>query len=63
MDDEHPVPTATVEGLLADPATSLALRRVLFDWAGRDPVDAANEAACLAEALDRRVREGLECIH
>lgn len=57
MDDETVIQPVTVESLLTDPTTSLALRRVLFDWAGRDPIDAANDAACLAEALDRRVRE------
>lgn len=61
MDGDRPARAATIQGLLADPATSFALRRVLRDWEGRDPVDAANDAACLAEAFHERVREISAC--
>ncbi|MGO4408543.1 MULTISPECIES: hypothetical protein [unclassified Brevundimonas] len=49
----------TLEGLLADPATSFALKAVIEAWAGRDCVDAAHDARLLhaATALnaDRRL--------
>ncbi|WP_309630133.1 hypothetical protein [Brevundimonas sp.] len=37
----------TAEAILADPAASVALKAVLRDWATRDVVDAANDAAVL----------------
>lgn len=61
MDGECLTHGPTVADLLADPTTSFALLRVLQDWRDRDPVDAANDAACLVEAFDRRVREASSC--
>ncbi len=46
----------TVARLPADPATRLALRRVLRHRMARDPVDAADDAALLAGKLDQRVK-------
>lgn len=37
----------TAEAILSDPAASFALKAVLRDWATRDVVDAANDAAVL----------------
>ena len=55
--------SATIQGLLADPATSFALRRVLRDGEGRDLVDAANDARVLCllfeREADRRLGKGL----
>ena len=41
----------TVQALLTDPAVHDPLKRVLRDWADRDPVDAALDADLLAAAL------------
>lgn len=37
----------TAEAILADPSASHALKAVVRDWATRDVVDAANDAAVL----------------
>ncbi|WGM47241.1 hypothetical protein KOAAANKH_02116 [Brevundimonas sp. NIBR10] len=41
------IPWPTADAILADPAASFALKAVVRDWAARDPVDAANDAAIL----------------
>lgn len=57
-------PEREVDRILRDPAASRPLRRVLQDWLARDPVDAASDAAVLAEVLGRRadaLLEGAPC--
>ncbi len=46
-------PRPSVRALLADPAVRTPLKAVLRSWSGRDPVDAAEDAALLALALER----------
>ena len=46
---DHP----TLEGLLADPTTSFALKSVIKAWAGRDGLDAEHDARLLHAALGR----------
>lgn len=43
-----------LEALINDPAVSYPLKAVLVVWWSRDPVDAANDAAVLAELMGRR---------
>ena len=49
----------TLDGLLADPTTSFALKSVIKAWAGRDGLDAEHDArllhAALARNADRRL--------
>ncbi len=61
MDGEAIPHRPSIADLLADPTTSFALRCVLQDWRDRDPVDAANDAACLVTAFDLRVQEVVSC--
>lgn len=44
MSERHPIEQITLCGLLADPATSFALKVVIGAWAGRELVDAAHDA-------------------
>ena len=53
----------TLEDLLDDPAVSYPLKAVLLVWLGRDPVDAANDAAVLAAVIDDRAAGALERRH
>lgn len=63
MAESDPIEQVTLRGLLADPATSFALIAVIHAWAGRDLVDAANDARLLSIAFaveaDRRLGEAL----
>lgn len=48
MSEAHETaPWPTAEAVLADPSASYALKAVVRDWATRDVVDAANDAAVL----------------
>lgn len=53
----------SLEGLLNDPAISYPLKAVLLTWWGRDPLDAANDAAALAAVMGDRVAWMLEQSH
>lgn len=53
----------TLEDLLDDPAVSYPLKAVLLVWLGRDPVDAANDAAVLSAVMDDRAAGALERRH
>ena len=53
----------TLEDLLDDPAVSYPLKAVLLVWLGRDPVDAANDAALLSAVMDDRAAGALERRH
>ena len=46
---------ATLDGLLADPSTSFALKAVIETWADRDCLDAEHDARLLHTALVRKV--------
>ena len=46
--------TLELDHILGDPAASQPLKAVLRDWASRDPVDAATDAAVLSHVLGRR---------
>lgn len=50
-------PRPSIGALLADPAVRIPLKQVLRSWAGRDPVDAAEDAGLLALALERLADE------
>jgi len=50
----------TLPGLLADPATSFALKTVIKAWAGRDSLDAEHDARLLHEAFVGEVDQQLE---
>jgi len=50
-------PRPTIGALLADPAVRTPVKQVLRAWAARDPLDAAEDAALLALALERRFDE------
>ena len=57
----EPCPTPpTMDDLLDDPAVSYPLKAVLLVWSGRDPVDAAHDAAMLSAVMERRVAHLLE---
>lgn len=58
-----PADRPTLEDLLDDPAVSYPLKAVLLVWLGRDPVDAANDAALLAAVMDDRAAVALERLH
>jgi len=45
----------TLDGLLADPSTSFALKAVIEAWAERDCLDAEHDARLLHAALARDV--------
>lgn len=49
----------TIDAVLADPAASDWLKNALRAAAGRDPVDAANDADLLAALLDQRATAAL----
>lgn len=49
----------TLEDLLDDPAVSYPLKAVLLVWLGRDPVDAANDAAVLSAVMGDRAAGAL----
>ncbi|AQR63165.1 hypothetical protein BZG35_17060 [Brevundimonas sp. LM2] len=53
----------TLEDLLDDPAVSYPLKAVLLVWLGRDPVDAANDAAVLSAVMEDRAARVLEGRH
>ncbi|MCV0415736.1 MAG: hypothetical protein K5831_12770 [Brevundimonas sp.] len=59
MVDERP----SLETLINDPAVSYPLKAVLVVWWGRDPLDAANDAAALATVLGDRAAFLLEQRH
>ena len=50
----------TLEDLLDDPAVSYPLKAVLLVWLGRDPVDAANDAAVLSAVMEDRAAVALD---
>lgn len=54
---------ATLEDLLDDPTISYPLKAVLLVWLGRDPVDAANDAAVLSAFMEARATTALERRH
>ncbi len=63
MSREHPQdPRPSIRALLADPGVRGPLKAVLRAWTDRDPLDAAEDAALLALALERRVDEHLICV-
>lgn len=49
-----------MDDLLDDPAVSYPLKAVLLVWRGRDPVDAARDAALLAAVMGDRAALMLE---
>lgn len=49
----------SLDGVFTDPAASFALKSVLRLWLSRDCVDAARDAAVLAQQLDARAAEVL----
>lgn len=49
----------TLEGLLADPATSFALKAVTEAWAERDCLDAEHDARLLHAAFARDIEHRL----
>lgn len=53
----------TLGHLLDDPAVSYPLKAVLLVWLGRDPVDAANDAAVLTAVMDDRAAQAMERHH
>lgn len=61
MREKNLIEHATLDGLLADPATSFALKAAIEAWAGRDCVDAAHDARLLhaAFAVNADCRLGL----
>lgn len=59
MADDRP----TFDGLLGDPSVSYPLKAVLLVWQGRDPIDAANDAALLAAVMNDRATVLLEQCH
>lgn len=52
-----PISPPSASELLRDFSTSFWLRNALKDALGRDPVDAANDAAVLCDVLDSRCKE------
>lgn len=56
-------PRPSMDNLLDDPAVSCPLRAVLIVWRGRDPVDAARDAALLAKVMDDRTLRMMEPHH
>lgn len=54
-----PADRPTLEDLLDDPAVSYPLKAVLLVWLGRDPVDAANDAAVLSAVMEDRAAGAL----
>lgn len=56
-------PPITLEDLLDDPTVSYPLKAVLLVWLGRDPIDAANDAAVLSAFMDARAAMVLERHH
>lgn len=54
-----PDPRPTLDDLLDDPGVSYPLKAVLLVWSGRDPVDAANDAAVLSAFMDARAAMSL----
>lgn len=56
-------PQPTLEDLLDDPTISYPLKAVLLVWLGRDPVDAANDAAVLSAFMEARATTALERRH
>ena len=59
IDDPRP----TVPALLADPSVRSPLKAVLRTWAGRDPIDAAQDADLLALAPERVADEVCGRLH
>lgn len=56
-------PKAALMDLLDDPTVSYPLKAVLLVWLGRDPVDAANDAALLSTLMDARAAAALAQHH
>lgn len=50
----------SLETLLNDPAVSYPLKAVILVWWGRDPVDAACDAAALAAVMEARAAPCLD---
>jgi hypothetical protein len=50
---------STAEAIPADPSASVPLKAVVRDWATRDVVDAANDAAVLQAVCHGAVRSAL----
>lgn len=53
----------SLESLINDPAVSYPLKAVLVVWWGRDPLDAANDAAALAAVMGDRAAFLLDPCH
>ena len=53
----------SLESLINDPAVSYPLKAVLVVWWGRDPLDAANDAAALADVMGDRAAFLLDPCH
>ena len=49
-----------LDDLLDDPTISYPLKAVLLVWLGRDPVDAANDAATLSASMAQRAAIALD---
>jgi hypothetical protein len=49
--------SVTIEGILCDPCSSRWIKAALESALLRDPVDAANDAEVLAQALKRRCEQ------
>ena len=60
MPESSAIEQVTLDGLLADPTTSFALKAVIKAWAGRDGLDAEHDARLLHAGLVRKVDEGLD---
>lgn len=56
-------PSPSLDDLLEDPALSYPLKAVLLVWLGRDPMDAANDAAVLSDFMKARAASVLEQRH
>ncbi|WP_029416481.1 hypothetical protein [Brevundimonas bacteroides] len=49
----------SIDELVRDPAVRGSVKAVLRAWADRDPLDAAEDATLLAQALERAADEAL----
>ena len=59
MPETSAIEAVTLDGLLADPTTSFALKAVIEAWAGRDYLDAEHDARLLHAAFARKADHGL----
>lgn len=59
MAEASAIEPVTLDGLLADPTTSFALKVMIKAWAGRDGLDAEHDARLLHAAFGRKADHGL----